>query len=70
MFGRSFIVLKNHRRRGSRFSCKNGGEHVTLFFSLLKMKKQFCNMSLFLCLSGIAVGQYCPKNCAKREGVG
>ena len=27
-------------------------KHVTLFFSLLKMKKQLCHMSLFLCLSG------------------
>ena len=31
-------------------------QHVTLFFSLVKMKKQLCHMSLFLCLSGISLG--------------
>ena len=37
-------------------------KHVTLFFSLLKMKKR-----LFLCLSGISMGQYSwKKSCQKR----
>ena len=36
-------------------------KHVMLFLSLLKMKKLFCHMSLFLCLCGSSLGQYCKK---------
>ena len=42
-------------------------KHVTLLVSLLKMKKQLCYVSLFLCLSGITVGPYC-QNCVVKSG--
>ena len=34
-------------------------KHVTLFFSVLKMKKWLCHISLFFCLSSISLGWYC-----------
>ena len=45
-------------------------KHLTLFCSLLKMKKLLCHMSLFLCLSGISLGRYCWKSVAKSRGFG
>ena len=44
-------------------------KHVTLFVSLLKMKKYFFTY-LFLCLLGFSLGQYCRKSLAKNEGFG
>ena len=41
-----------------------------LFLSLLKLKKQLCHMSLFLCLSGILLGRYCQISLAKSRGFG
>ena len=38
-------------------------KHVTLSFSLLKMKKKLCHKSL--CLSGISLRQYCQKSVVK-----
>ena len=32
------------------------------------MKKQFCHMSVFLCLSGASSGHYCWKSLAKSGG--
>ena len=43
-------------------------QHVMLFFSLLKMKKQLCHLSLVLYLSGISLERYCRKSPAKSEG--
>ena len=40
-------------------------KHMTLFFSLLKMKKKLCLMSLFLCLSRISLGRYSKKSVIK-----
>ena len=45
-------------------------KHVTLFCSLLKMKKLLCHISLFLCLSGISLGRYCWKSVIKSRGFG
>ena len=45
-------------------------KHLTLFCSLLKMKKLLCHMSLFLCLSGISLGRYCWKSVVKSRGFG
>ena len=47
-------------------------KQVTLFFSLLKMNKQLCQMSLFLCLSNISLERWkkgikkYQKSCQKR----
>ena len=42
-------------------------KQIKLFFSLLKMKKSLCHMSLFLFLSGIVLGWY---GLVKSEGFG
>ena len=45
-------------------------KHMTLFFSLLKMKKKLCLMNLFLCLSRISLGRYSKKIVIKSVCVG
>ena len=37
---------------------------------LLKMKKQLCHVSLFLCLSGISLEQSCRRSLVKSERFG
>ena len=44
--------------------------HLTLIFILLKLKKKFFIMSLFLFSSGISLGWYCWKSLAKSVGFG
>ena len=43
-------------------------KHVIFFLSLLKKKKELCHMKLFLCSSGILLGQYCQKILTKSGG--
>ena len=45
-------------------------KHVTLFLSLLKMKKELCNMKLFLCSSDFSLGRFCQKILTKSRGFG
>ena len=45
-------------------------KHVSLIFSLLKMKKWLCPMSLFLCLSSISMRQHCRKSLVQSKGAG
>ena len=37
-----------------------------IVFSLLKMKKSLCHISLFLCLPGNPLGWYCQKKCCQK----
>ena len=41
-----------------------------MFVSLLKKKKELYHMKLFLCSSGISLGQYCQKILTKSRGFG
>ena len=40
---------------------------LTLFYSFLKIKKDFCPVNLFLYVSGISFGRCCRKSVAKSK---
>ena len=42
-------------------------KHVMFFLSLLKKKKEICHMKLFLCSSGISLGDIVKKFLPKAE---